>query len=697
MGNGLTRQANGRSSGILTPLSPQGGDGTRAWPGLRQLLVSREHRLPLAVLLAGLLLTGVVADQTRRHGKELHEQLERTLLGDVSEAIAAKLRKDIDTISGVAGMFNADNSVSREQFRRYYETLRREDDSLNGIQGIGFSRFLQPQEWQPLIAKVRAEGFPDFTIQPPGPRAIGSSIEYIEPFDLRNQRAFGFDMYSEPTRRMAMDRAALTGLPSMSARVRLKQERSTGVQQGVLIYVPIYRKGTQVTPSSPQEYGNTLLGWAYSPLRTKDLIATSLADVRNPDLADSAVLVHDGSTANDANLLFDNKQLREQHNLTDPQYQPIEIGGRTWLVGIQLSRRLIGPNGYSSQVTLVLLLGALGSTLAAQLVTTLVGNHQSTLAALAKAEEANRERALASTVFEASPHAIVITDAQGRVLSANQSFSRITGYSSPEIVGRTLSLLKSGRHDSDFYAQLWTDVQERGHWQGEIWNRLHDGEICPHELSITAVRDQQLAVTHYVGMLQDISERHQAQQMIRHQALHDALTDLPSRAMLMQRLNEALIEAEQRCGHVGLLFLDLNEFKPLNDQFGHAMGDQLLKRVASSLRGGFRGEDLVVRLGGDEFVVLLPRASNLEEVEACALKVKQLISSCNEGFEVPIRIGASIGISLSPEHGITAGQLLSAADAAMYRAKQGEGDGIAVASNADVIKLNSRASDRMIG
>jgi diguanylate cyclase (GGDEF)-like protein len=148
---------------------------------------------------------------------------------------------------------------------------------------------------------------------------------------------------------------------------------------------------------------------------------------------------------------------------------------------------------------------------------------------------------------------------------------------------------------------------------------------------------------------------------------------------------------------VGLLFLDLNEFKPLNDQFGHAMGDQLLKRVASCLRGGFRGEDLVARLGGDEFVVLLPRAGNLEEVRTCALKVKQLISGCNEGFEVPIRIGASIGISLSPDHGITAGQLLSAADAAMYRAKQGEGDGIAVASNADVIHLNSRASDRMIG
>jgi diguanylate cyclase (GGDEF)-like protein/PAS domain S-box-containing protein len=529
---------------------------------------------------------------------------------------------------------------------------------------------------------LRVEGFKNFTILPAGPRPIGSSIIDLEPFDLRNQRAFGFDMYSEPTRRQAMDRAAQSGLPAMTGHVRLIQERSTGVQPGVLIYVPVYRRGTLMAPRSPQEYGSTLLGWAYAPLRVGDLVHSALGAVSNPDLADSAVLVHDGDSPTPTSLIYDNKQLLRHNNLTDPQYQQIEVAGRTWLIGIQLSRRLIGPNGTSSQLVVVLLLGTLFSTLAAQVASTLVSNHLSTCEALAEAERANRERALANTVFETSPQAIVVTDPRGCVLSANQSFSRITGYSTPEILGRTLSLLKSGRHDSGFYAQLWKEVHERGHWQGEIWNRLHDGEIRPHELSITAVRDQELRVTHYLGMLQDISDRHQAQEVIRHRALHDALTGLPARALLLERINSALEEGEQQCGHVGLLFLDLNGFKPVNDQHGHAIGDRLLQRVAQRLREALRREDLEARLGGDEFVVLVPQAGGLEEMLTCARKVKAAVRGCGDGFVVPIAIDASIGIALSPEHGISAGQLLKAADEAMYRAKQGEGGGIAVSGTA---------------
>ena len=299
---------------------------------LRRALIRREQRIPFAVLLSGLILTGIVADQTRRHGQELHEQIERTLLGDVSDAIAAKLRKDVDLINGLAGLFNAENSVNRQQFRDYYDTIERDNDNLAGIQGIGFSRFITAADWQSLINLVRGEGFPTFTIRPPGPRPQGSAILYLEPFDLRNQRAFGFDMYSEPTRRQAMDRAAQTGLPSMSGKVRLVQERNTGVQPGLLIYVPIYRKGTEVTPRSPADYGATLLGWAYSPIRIGDLVQASMASVNNPDLAGSAVLLHDGSTPSSSNLLFDNLHLLANHNLTDPQYQPIQVAGRTLLV-----------------------------------------------------------------------------------------------------------------------------------------------------------------------------------------------------------------------------------------------------------------------------------------------------------------------------------------------------------------------------
>ena len=641
-------------------------------------LNASQRRLPLLVLLLGLGLTAAVAEQTRRLGQQSHERIEQALLDDVADVIEVKLQEVIDTISGVAGLFNASNDVSREEFRKYFDTLRREEDSLAGIQGIGFTRFLQAADWQRQIAAVRAEGFTEFSIRPPGPRRYGSSILYLEPFDLRNQRAFGFDMYSEATRRRAMDRAAQTGLPSMSGRVRLLQERNTGVQPGVLIYAPIYRKGTRIPPRGPAEYGQTLVGWAYSPIRVGDLINAALRKVNNPDLLDSAVLVHDGTEKGEANLIYDNQHLLSRHELTDPQYQLIDVGGRSWLVGIQLSRQLIGPNGWSNQVLLVLVLGSMGTVIASLVTAMLMQNHLRTQQALTAAEKANQERALAATVFEACPQAIVVTDPQGRVFSSNQSFSRITGYSAAEIMGRNLNLLKSGRHESDFYSRLWRDVKEHGFWQGEIWNRLRTGEIRRHELSITAVRGADLTISHYVGMLQDVTERHQAHEVIRHRALHDELTGLPGRAMLMEGLNSALALAELQCGHVGLLFLDLDGFKPVNDEFGHAAGDRVLRLVAQRLRGAIHSEDMVARLGGDEFVVLVPRAGDLEDLRAFAHKMQAVIRNSGSEFDEPIEISASIGVARSPEHGISAGQLLNAADQAMYRAKQARDQGIAV-------------------
>lgn len=644
---------------------------------LRLQIIQGQSRLPLLVLLFGLLLTALIAEQTRQYSRQSHERIERALLDDVADAIEVKLRETIDTISGVAGLFNASAAVTREEFRRYNDTLRREDDSLAGIQGIGFSRFVPASERQALISSIRAEGFPDFTIRPENNSGPGSAIIYLEPFDLRNQRAFGFDMYSEPTRRRAMDRAAQTGMPSMSGRVKLVQERNVGVQAGVLFYVPVYRRGTLTPPRQPDFYSNTLVGWAYSPIRVGDLVSAALRTVNNPDLLDSAVLVHDGEAATPDSLIFDNKKLLARNSLSHPQYQRIEIGGRGWLIGIQLSSQLVGPQGFSSQFWLVLVIGSMGATITSLVSAMLVNNHLTTRRALAVAEKANQERALAGTVFEACPQAIVVTDAQGKVLSANQSFARITGYAGAEILGRTLSLLKSGRHDGGFYNRLWHDVQERGFWHGEIWNRLRDGSIRRHELSITAVRDQKLCITHFVGMLQDITERHHAQEVIRHQALHDSLTGLPARTLLLERINAALEQAERQCTHVGLLFLDLNGFKGVNDSHGHAAGDRLLRLVGQRLRGAIQVQDLVARLGGDEFVVLVPRAGDLEELQAFAQKVQQVVAGCNGEFDLPIEISASIGIARSPENGIAAGQLLAAADAAMYEAKK-QGGGAAV-------------------
>ncbi len=670
----VTTVASAAASGFQPP-TPGGLPATGLWGRLRPLLPrltrTDERLLPWLVLLLGLLFTILVANYTRREGQRAHLRIERALMDDVADAVQTKLQQDIETISGVAGLFNASPAVSRQAFRRFVESLSVEDHALAGIQGIGFSRFLTAQQRPAVEAEVRAEGFEGFRIRPEGQRDRLSTILYLEPFNRRNQRAFGFDMTSEPVRREAMDRAALTGTPAMSGKVKLLQETSSGIQAGVLIYMPIYRQSVRTLPASAADYPEKLRGWAYSPLRVGDLVQAALRQVNNPDLQGSAVLVYDGAQPTGAALMFDNQKLHGTPQLSDPQFQPITAAGHQWLIGIQLSRGQIGPNGVTAGLWILALSGVISSAAAALVTQLLVASHSRTRSALHAAEAAGNDLRLAAVVFDSSPQAIVVTDPDGHVISANPGFSRVTGYSGTEILGRSLSMLKSGRHEPSFYTDLWDSVRKRGVWQGEIWNRVRSGEVRRQELSITAVLNQQLQTIHYVGMLQDVSDRHQRQESIRHRSLHDPLTGLANRALLLENIEQALAAAEREGQSVGLILMDLDGFKPINDSHGHAMGDRVLQAVAQLVGARLRGSDTLARLGGDEFVVLLPRLSGSQEaVMMLCRRLREAVAAVQEEIEVPITLSASLGIAWSPEHGVTAGQLMAAADAAMYRAKK---------------------------
>ena len=655
------------------------------WRGCWQRrLIAGERQLPLIVLLVGLAITAGFSEQKLRMNQQLHERIEAALMGDVAEAIAMKLQKAVNTINGVAGLFNASSLVSRREFSAYYNTLNHGGANLAGLQGIGFSAYVPAHRRQAMTALLQAEGYQDFTIHPTGNRAFTSTIIYLEPSDLRHQRTFGYDMYSEGPKRAAMDLAATNGVPIMSGKVRLIEELQFGTQTGTLIYAPVYRDNQIILPQQPQHYEARLLGWVYMPIEIKALVEESLNNVHNPDLNGSAVLVYDGSRIGRDTLMFDNQRLHGTNRLSHPQYQTIEVAGRNWLIGIQLSRALIGKNGTNTALFLQALAGCLASAVAAISTRMLVQNHLATRSALDMAEKANNELALATVVFESSSQGIVITNEHGVLISTNQSFGLITGYAASEVLGRTMNLLKSGRHEPHFYSALWRDVIERGSWQGEIWNRLRNGEIRRHELSITTVRNKNLQTTNYVGMLQDVNIRHHAQEMIRHKALHDQLTGLPNRELLLQAADQALAEAELHPDrHVGILFLDLNGFKPINDIYGHAVGDQVLRLVAQRLRGAIRTNELLSRLGGDEFVVLVPNAASISDLYNYAGKLLQVVIASREDVMQPIDLGVSIGIALSPDHGIIADQLLTAADYAMYRAKRSTLNRIKIANEAE--------------
>jgi len=276
---------------------------------------------------------------------------------------------------------------------------------------------------------------------------------------------------------------------------------------------------------------------------------------------------------------------------------------------------------------------------------------------------------LAARVFDHSGEGIVVTDADNVILTVNEAFKLVTGYSAREAVGKKTTLLKSGRHDDDFYRAMWTSLQEKGWWQGEVWNRRKNGDIYPEWLTINCVKDANGKVVNYVGIFSDITIVKQSQQRIEFLATHDDLTGLPNRSLYMDRLKMALAKAERTKTRLAVLFVDVDNFKLINDTLGHDVGDIMLKKAADALKSCIRAGDTVARFGGDEFAVIFENDSPAEVTHAAQRIIETLAQPIVlEGQQVYVT--ASIGVSLYPDDGLDGPTLLKNADVAMYRAKE---------------------------
>jgi diguanylate cyclase (GGDEF)-like protein/PAS domain S-box-containing protein len=284
-------------------------------------------------------------------------------------------------------------------------------------------------------------------------------------------------------------------------------------------------------------------------------------------------------------------------------------------------------------------------------------------------KQADAHLRIAAIAFE-SNEPMVITDANNIILQVNQAFTKSTGYTKEEAVGRKINLLKSGRHGEAFYKAMWETIERTGTWQGEIWDRRKNGEIYPKWLIISVVKGDDGTVTHYVGTHIDITERKAAEEQIKQLAFYDPLTQLPNRRLLQERLKHG-IDVERRDGkQLALLMLDLDRFKSVNDSMGHLAGDELLQQVAERITNRLREVDMVARLGGDEFIVLLEDIAHPEDAARVA---EDIIADLSKPFCMDqgedIQISASIGISLYPQHGGSPQLLMDHADAALYQAK----------------------------
>lgn len=594
-------------------------------------------------------------------------------VAELSAGLAKRVDGNVQVLRGLSGFLKAREAVSRAEFAAYYRELKL-DRIYPGIQGIGFSQWLPTQDVPKHEAQVRALGFSEFRVQPVTQDNMQSSIVYLEPFDWRNQRAFGYNMFSEMTRQTAMRRSVDEDQPALSGRVTLLQETDTDVQAGFLVYSPVYR--ANMPTNSAADRWQALRGWAYSPLRAKNLVNGFLND-DHPNLAPTIDMQIFAGVAQDWNsLLYQSAAPVSLEDGLRPVSKTIELYGSKWLVVIS-PRSGHWRNETQQRNNLILLLVCLSASLmvgyffyAQARRNRLISNALvATTHAKQQLEENESSLRLSGVVMEASPTGIFVADPSQKIMIINPAFRLITGLNDQEILSQPVDKLLGVPNAEAETARIWSDLERLGLWRGEISFRRKDGSIYPCDVSVTRVTDRHGAVSHYVGMFTDISDRRKDEERIRYLAHHDYLTGLPNRALFVERAESALLAAARYKLRPALFFIDLDRFKPINDQHGHEMGDAVLKRVGERLKSCVRQSDLVCRLGGDEFVVLTPDYKDQETTRVMAEQMCDAIAKPYVIGDKQLTLGASIGIAHYPDDGRSIDELISHSDTAMYKAK----------------------------
>jgi len=367
-------------------------------------------------------------------------------------------------------------------------------------------------------------------------------------------------------------------------------------------------------------------------------------------------------------LRFEKAQVDQAHFITAVR----PTGQHPLVVAVRLDRytALAGWRDERRRLLLVIVPALAGMVL---LATALYRHQQRVVIEREEAKQQEHDR-LATSVFDTVAEAVMVTGPDQLILAVNPAFTRITGYGGGEVIGESASLLAADSQSAEFYQQLSETLANNGHWAGEVHNRRKSGELFVAWLSANQVRNKTGEVTHHVTVFSDFTEHRSEVDRIEYLAHHDLLTGLPNRTLFYDRLRQAIGLASRERRRLGLVFIDLDRFKPVNDRFGHTLGDLLLKQVAERMLQQVRASDTVVRLGGDEFVVLLPNLDTEEDALAVAEKLRRALYRPFQLGEHAVQISSSSGIALYPEDGSSEAELLRCADEAMYQAKKSGGN-----------------------
>jgi diguanylate cyclase (GGDEF)-like protein/PAS domain S-box-containing protein len=568
-------------------------------------------------------------------------------------------------LRGVQGLFAASaEPVSRQAFRDYVGALKLGAD-FSGLEGIGWVPLVAPAGRADHISAARRQGLPDYDIVPADSPPDWAPLAQLEPALARHRQSLGLDLGADAPRRAAMLRARDSGMATITEKVTRLVETGETVKAGFVMFLPVYRRGL---PADSLEARRThLAGWVVAPFD----MASWMASLYGEHAAGIDVRIFDGVQITQEAELYDSAAPLAWHGeRQDEMLEYLNVAGRSWTLAV---RSLGASDVYArrDQSQIIARSGVILSLLLGLLTWVMVSDRSRAMVlALRMTSELRETKEHFELVFDTSPDAVVISrQIDGRIIDVNPGFVAMTGYGRGDVIGHGLGSLAMWKtaDGRDRYLQA---LRERNGCENlEASFVRKDGSELVGILSAQAASFKGVAC--FVGVMRDITTRKVIEDRMAHMAQHDALTGLPNRALFDDRLHQAVTQAHRNRTRLALLYIDLDHFKPVNDTFGHATGDVLLKDAARRMAEHVRASDTVARIGGDEFVVLLSAVQDKDDARSVAEKMRQALS---EVFDLSgghsAHISSSIGVAVYPDHAMDELQLSKHADDAMYQAKQ---------------------------
>lgn len=642
--------------------------------------------LALAVLSFGLLITFFAFRSAQSESDQAVRSYFNFRVREAISHIELRVATYEQVLLSSAALFEASSSVERKEFKKYIDSLHLVD-KFPGIQGVGFSLIIPSAQKNRHLAEIRREGFTEYSIRPEGERDPYTSIIFLEPFSDRNLRAFGYDMYSEPVRHAAMQRALESGSPSLSGKVRLVQESGMKDQAGFLMYLSVYRNDRPHT--SIEERRQNVIGWVYSVFRMDDF----MAGVHGEHAADLDIQVFDGEIASSESLMYDSAGSVVLHQTALPSKylatQRLQVIDHPWTIIIRPSP-LMASRVETSKPKMVAIIGTILSVLfGGWSWLLLTGRIRALNTAKAMSKELIHERSNLTRIIEGTGAGTWEWNVQTGECVFNEQWANIIGYELKELEPISIETWMKFAHPDDL--KISEEMLEK-HFSGQQDNyecefrmRHKDGRwVWVLDRGKVAEWTPDGKPSMMFGTHQDITERKQIEEKVQQLVFYDALTGLPNRRLLDDRLSQAMSASKRNECYGALMYLDLDNFKPINDTHGHKLGDLLLIEVAARLKACVREIDTISRIGGDEFVVILnelnaDKNASVSEASIVAEKILKTLSvpyclvSHPDGQPDTIiehRCTASIGVVLFYNHESGQDKLLSWADRAMYQAKE---------------------------